>query len=101
MKYALIFTQLASDDLTDVLGWYKSRGISELDKRFIASISKVLQRIEIKPELYPIVYKKFRRALLDTFPYKIIYFVDDLNKQVHIIAVVHQSREPKKWQKRI
>ena len=101
MKYSIIFSQLASEDLTEILGWYKSREVADLDKQFIAFISKSLKRIEINPELNPIVFKDVRRALLKIFPYKILYYVNEINKEVHVIAVIHISRDPKVWQERV
>ena len=101
MRYMIIFSQLASEDLTEILGWYKTRDVAGLDKRFIEFISKTLKRIEFAPHMYPIVHKNIRCALLKTFPYKILYYEDDSKSEVHIIAVIHQSRDPKIWKKRI
>jgi plasmid stabilization system protein ParE len=52
MKYRIIFSQLASQDLTEILGWYKNQDVEGLDKRFIEAMSKVLKRIETNPELF-------------------------------------------------
>lgn len=101
MRYSLIFSQLASEDLTDILGWYKSQNVVGLDKRFIEDISKSLKRIETNPEAHSLVYKNIRKILLTSFPYKLLYYEDNLNREVHIIGVIHQSRDPKVWKKRI
>ena len=101
MKYLLIVSQLASEDLTNILGWYKTQEISGLDKRFIETISKILKRLEITPEMYPITHKNIRQALLTTFPYKIIYYIDSTKNEIHILAVIHQFRDFKVWKSRI
>jgi plasmid stabilization system protein ParE len=101
MKYTLFFSELASEDLTEILGYYKEQDVSGLNKRFIESVSHTLKRIEVNPELYPFAHKNIRRALLKTFPFKVLYFVDDVKTEVHIIAVTHQSRDPKIWKSRL
>ena len=101
MRYSLIFSQLASEDLTEALGWYKSQNVHGLEKRFIEAMSKVLKRLELNPELYPFAHKNVRQAFLSTFPYKIIYWIDDATNEVNIIAVIHRARDPKVWKKRL
>jgi plasmid stabilization system protein ParE len=101
MKFTIRFSQLASDDLTDILGWYQSQDAEGLDKRFIQAISNILKRLETSPELYPIVRKNVRQALIQKFPYKILYIIDGLNVEVFIVALVHQKRNPNAWKKRL
>jgi plasmid stabilization system protein ParE len=101
MKFTIRFSQLASDDLTDILGWYQNQDASGLDKLFIKAMSTILKRLETNPELYPIVHKNVRQALLQKFPYKILYLIDGLNIEVFIVGVIHQKRKPNSWKKRI
>jgi plasmid stabilization system protein ParE len=101
MRYALIFSNLASDDLTEALGWYKSQNIAGLEKRFIEAMSQILKRLESNPELNPFAHKDIRQAFLKTFPYKILYYVDNQSIEVNIIAVIHKARDSKVWKKRI
>ena len=100
MRYTIIFSQLASEDLTEVLGWYRSQK-NGLEKQFIAEISKVLKRIEIFPKSFSYDYLQIRKVLLKKFPYKILYFIDESKQELQVIAVVHQSRHPDFWKSRI
>ncbi len=100
MRYLIIFSQLASDDLTETLGWYKDQS-DGLEKRFITEMSKILKRMEIFPKTFPIDYLQIRKALLKKFPYKILYFIDESKQEIHVIGVVHQSRHPDFWKNRI
>lgn len=95
MTYTIRFSQLASDDLTEVLGWYKEQNAEGLHKRFIEALSQVLKRLENNPESNPIVHKNVRQALLKKFPYKILYTFDNAIVEVLVIAVIHQKRDPK------
>jgi plasmid stabilization system protein ParE len=50
------------------------------------------------PELYPLVYKDFRRALLHRFPYSVFYVVSA--PIVLVVGVVHQARDEETWKRR-
>ncbi len=100
MTYTIRFSQLASDDLTEVLGWYKEQNVEGLNKRFIEALSKVLRRLENNPLSNPIVHNNVRQALLKKFPYKVLYTFDNAVVEVLIIAVIHQKRDPQIWKGR-
>ena len=53
----------------------------------------MLQTIERQPELFPVVYRTARRALLDRFPYAIYFVLTDA--QIAGVAFLHgkQSRD--------
>ncbi len=52
--------------------------------------------LEKQPMLFPIFNGfEIRRCILKNFPYNIFFFAKD--KQVKIIAVLHQRRKPRKW----
>ena len=46
-------------------------------------------------------HKKFRRILLEGFPYKLIYCIDLVNKEVQIFAFFHTARSNKFIKKRL
>lgn len=100
MRYVIIFSQLASEDLTETLGWYKVQK-DGLEKQFITEMSKVLKRIEVFPKSFSYHYLRVRKANLNKFPYRILYLIDETNNEVHIIGVVHQSRHPDFWKDRM
>jgi plasmid stabilization system protein ParE len=101
MSYTIRFSQLASDDLTEILGWYKEQNVEGLHKQFIEAISKALRRLENNPQSNVIVHKDVRQTLLKKFPYKILYTFDNTIVEVLIIAIIHQKRDPKIWKGRI
>jgi plasmid stabilization system protein ParE len=101
MSYTIRFSQLASDDLTEILGWYKEQNVEGLHKQVIEALSKVLRRLENNPQSSVIVYRNVRQALLKKFPYKILYTFDNAIVEVLIIAVIHQKRDPKIWKDRV
>jgi plasmid stabilization system protein ParE len=56
MKYTIRFSQLASEDLTEILGWYKEQNVEGLHKQFIEAMSKVLRRLENSPQFNVLTY---------------------------------------------
>jgi plasmid stabilization system protein ParE len=100
-KYSILFTPEANDDLTDILGWYKMQLQEDLHRRFITNISETLKALEKSPKMYSIRLKNARCAIVRRFPFNVYYWVDDMDKTVNIFALLHQSRHPNTWQKRI
>ena len=101
MKYTIQFSPEASDDLTDILGFYKSQSSPDLQRRFIQALSTTLKTLQISPKSFSIRFKNARCGVVKTFPYNIYYWVDDVQQNVNLFALLHQSRHPKIWKKRL
>ena len=97
MNYDLIVRSVAEKDITDIVLWYEKE-LKGLGYRFITSLDAIFQSIQRNPQIYPKVYKEFRRALLPRFPYGVFYLVE--NKSVIVFAVMHEKRNPKTWKNR-
>lgn len=75
------------------------RGISDrLALRFGIELETVFGNITDYPEMYPVVYKNFRRGLIRHFPYSVFYVVQ--GEAVVVMGVVHQSRHESTWKYR-
>jgi plasmid stabilization system protein ParE len=96
--HQLLISSDAEEDIEDAVEWYRLVG-SGLEGEFIRSLEARLESIRRNPELYPIVYKNVRRALLRKFPYGLFYFAFD--DTVVVLACFHTRRDPKDWQKRV
>jgi plasmid stabilization system protein ParE len=77
------------DEQSPGLGW---RFLDELAEAFDAIVSRPLSfaSVETLPPDQP-----YRRALLPTFPYAVIF--EMLESEILVIAVAHASREPGYW----
>ena len=74
-------------------------GISpRLTERFGVELERIYSELAEHPQMYPSVYKNFRRALLRKFPYSVFYVVYD--RTILIVGVVHQSRDESTWKRR-
>ncbi|MBW8067791.1 MAG: type II toxin-antitoxin system RelE/ParE family toxin [Ferrovum sp.] len=94
MAFRLKFSRRALRETGEAQEWYELQ-TPELGEEFIAAVELQLKRLEQAPLLYAEVIPGVRRALLPRFPYGLFYAVrGDL---VHILAVLHDARNPNRW----
>lgn len=93
----LIVRREAEQDIKEAYEWYEDAR-PNLGRKFVAEIQAKLESIDDNPDLYPNVYQNVRRALCKRFPYS-IYFVK-AKRDVVVIGVLHQRRNPSVWQAR-
>lgn len=94
MAFRLKFSSRALREIGEAQEWYELQS-SGLGEEFIAAIELQLKRLEQAPLLYAEVIPNVRRALLPRFPYGLFYVVrGDL---IHILAVLHDARNPIYW----
>ena len=101
MRDTIQFSPEATDDLTEILGWYKEQPTLDLQKKFITAISTAFKILEKSPKSYALRFKNVRCAVVKKYPYLVYYWVDDTSLSINIIAILHQSRHPKNWKKRL
>ena len=97
MKSIVHFRPDAETDVADAAAWYESQ-IAGLGAEFLDEILSTCNSIAENPEIYPIVYRKTRRAVIHKFPFGIYYRVE--NRLAIIVTVLHGSRDPSKWKSR-
>jgi plasmid stabilization system protein ParE len=97
MSYTLIVQQEALDELQDAYDYYESRQ-ANLGRDFIIAFRVEALRIEKNPHLFQKIYNEKRRTVIRKFQYNIIYQIE--GEEVRVSAVMHGSRDPKRWQNR-
>lgn len=90
----VIFSELARQELEDAVGIYELEHAG-LGRRFKEDVRKAALRIRAYPESCSIERGSIRKCLLHTFPYKLMYSIED--DHIVIIAVPHQHRNPEYW----
>jgi hypothetical protein len=65
-------TPEAEQDVQEGLAWYDQKSTA-LGDEFLQNVNKCIQSIERYPEMHPRVYRRMRRALLEIFPYQVLY----------------------------
>ena len=70
-----------------------------LAQRFVEAVEDAIRRIVEAPAAWRVLDDDVRRCLTHVFPYGLLYTVED--DVILILAVMHGSREPDYWKRRI
>lgn len=97
-NYRLVSEPRADLDIESAFRWYEKEQ-SGLGLEFLNELRVAYDRIVEGPFKYPHLRSGVRRALLKRFPY-IVYFSVEPTVIV-VLAVLHASRDPAEWQRRI
>jgi plasmid stabilization system protein ParE len=96
MKY--VFHPAALTEYGEAVEFYAQRRV-ELAQAFINAVEDAIFRIVESPSRWAVIDEDIRRCLTRKFPYGILYTIED--DYILIVAVMHCSREPGYWKKRI
>lgn len=84
-------------DLASAATWYEEQR-EGLGHEFLDQILATLSGIASAPQMFPIVHRETRRALIRRFPFAVYFRVEAT--AIVVIAVMHGSRDPRDWKKR-
>ena len=93
----LIVRPEAEAELAEASSWYEER-FPGLGAEFLLCMDAAFIAIVRNPEMYPIVSKDIRRALVRRFPYAVFFVLEEM--RVVVLAVFHGKRDPQTWQNR-
>lgn len=93
MKYKLIILDPVSDEVADAAMFYENRQ-SGLGVALVDEWEKTLARIQRAPEGYQTKVKNLRQAMLDRFPYLIVFIIED--STIFINRFINVRRHPGK-----
>ena len=94
----LIFHPDVSSEIKASYNWYQEQAVG-LGEDFLNELEPAYQVIIEFSGAWPIFQNGFRRFLLSKFPFSIIYRENE--DTIYIVAVMHNSRKPGYWLKRI
>ena len=97
--HTVVFTPAARFEMFEAGDWYETES-SGLGGRFLLDVNATIMRIAKNPLQFPVMHKHVRRALLEKFPYALMYVIK-AGKRVSIICCFHGSRNPVRWQERV
>lgn len=83
-------------DILSIAGYYNAIS-KDLAKQFLFRIREAKVAIARSPYGFQIKYNQVRTLLLKQFPYHIHYLIDDKQKQIVILAIIHAYKNPKDY----
>lgn len=93
------FSPAAQRELFDAVQWYLQDGGLPVAEQFEWAVQRAFSLLQFMPKIGRISYPGVRTWPLKRFPYTLVYRI--ARKQILVIAVAHQSREPEYWIERI
>jgi toxin ParE1/3/4 len=98
MTRRVVLRSDAEADIDAAAAWLEERSPRSA-ARFWRAVEEALQRLQGNPFQYQRVIGQARRAPLRDFGYALFYVV--LEDEIVVVACMHGSRHPKRWQERI
>jgi plasmid stabilization system protein ParE len=88
----------ALDEAEAALAWYGMRS-SKAAEAFLVELNRMVVQISQHPGQYPLSEFKTRKAVLQRFPYVIVF--REGTEGIEIVAVAHGRRRPGYWRDRL
>ena len=88
----------AEKEALEAAKWYEARSRG-LGAAILEIIEQSLDGIQENPFRFPIAFRDIRKALLKRFPYGIYFRVRP--DRIRILAIMHLSRNPERWRRRV
>lgn len=98
MSYDKRLHRLFPTDLAEATAYYDRISI-ELGNRFRRCVRDKLQSIAERPESYGFVRRPLRGAMIDRFPYLLLFRV--VGSKIYVAGLYHASSDPDRWLDRI
>ena len=73
--------------------WYEAQQ-ENLGNRFLSHVLEKLNKIAEDPSFYPTKHKFFRETCVVSFPFLIIFRVNEEKKAIRIVSVFHTAQNP-------
>jgi plasmid stabilization system protein ParE len=90
--------EAANEEAEVARRWYGER--SEVAQTaFLRELDHAVTVVSEAPQRWPKYIGRTRRYVFPTFPYSLVYFVQE--DVVHVVAIAHQSRRPGYWRERL
>jgi toxin ParE1/3/4 len=102
MNWQVVSRPEAENEVIEIAAWYDSRR-EGLGDRFVDEFLTVLDDLSINPLLHcrrhP--HKNIRWHYPKSFPYRVIYEVNETQRIVVVAAVLHAARHDSEWKRRV
>jgi plasmid stabilization system protein ParE len=89
----------ALNDIREITNWY-NEAQSKTSKKFAETTIKQIDRLSKNPQIYSIRYKDIRCMLVKRFPYMVHFYINEIEGDVEVLAIISTHRNPKIWEER-
>jgi len=96
-KRLVRFHPLAADEADSARLWYFERN-PQVSQLFLDALDAAVANIADAPRRWPHVHGDYRRYVLRSFPFSVVYV--ERTASIEVIAVAHHRRRPGYWRKR-
>jgi len=100
MSYTLVFRKEADEDIEQAIDWYNVQN-DRLGNHFYSQVKDKLEKLKVSPHLWSVRYDEIHCATVNVFPYLIHYIIEENEQKVVVLGVLHTSKNPNDWKKRI
>ena len=92
MTSTIIVQPEAEADIAFAYQWYETQRVG-LGQQFVEAVDRAFERIAEQPLRHSPIHRDTRRTFLRRFPYVVFHILRD--DRVHVLAVLHQRRNPR------
>lgn len=93
MNYSFVNSPTVKNDIIKAIDYHKEIN-PELAKRFLFRIREAKTYILRSPLSFEVKYSQVRTLMLKQFPYHIHYLVNEFEKRIVILAIIHAYKNP-------
>ena len=97
MTYDKRLHKLFPSDIAEATAYYDDISV-DLGNRFRAGVRFMLTEISERPESFGFVRKPLRAAMINGFPYLLLFTLD--KSTVYVAGLYHASSDPERWSER-
>ena len=95
-RYRISIDIEAVQDIQDATDWYNEQHPG-LGRHFQKQVKTQVNSLKKNARGYAIRYENVRFALIKKFPFLVHFVLNENQKIVEVIAVLHTSRNPRIW----
>ena len=91
-KFQVVILEKAFQEIENARDYYENNQIN-LGNSFTKEVFSILEILETNPLLFPIKFNNIREAVINKFPFVVIYEVLP-NNEIIVLSVFHFRRNP-------
>lgn len=95
MPNTVIISSIAEKELQESFDWHEEQRAG-LGERFLNQIEAAITTVGNNPKLFPVKVGPYRRYVVSTFPFVLVYEFIPEEQLIYILHVFHASQNPEK-----